>query len=69
MTARDRLRAEPCGPCVIVLRSDVRHALRASWATLRCGVLTAETARGLRSYPMAEIAVVKWETTAEERAA
>lgn len=69
MTARDRLRAEPSGPCVIVLRSDVRHALRASWATLNCGVLTAQTTRGLRSYPMAEITVVKWQTEAEECAA
>ena len=69
MTAHDRLRPEPCGPCVIVLRSDARHALRASWASLACGVLTADTARGLRSWPMTEVAVVKWQPEAEGRAA
>lgn len=60
MSADMEMVRSPAGPAVVVLKSDTRHALRASHAVLVGGVLTARVSYGLRSWPMSEVAVVKW---------
>lgn len=57
------------GAALICLRRDRRHLIRADWARLEHGVLTALTPYGVRSWPMSEVAVVKWLTDAQEAAA
>jgi hypothetical protein len=52
------------GAASIFLRRDPHHRIRASWAQLEHGVVTAVTPRGIRSWHMSDIAVIKWDREA-----
>jgi hypothetical protein len=50
------------GPADVILKRDLRHLIRAGYAELDHGILTAVTRRGVRSWPASEIREIRWLT-------